>query len=226
MISADSRRVVGLIQQLEVAVIVARFLVPQRWVLGGVALGVMLLPVVGAAQTASDKQVTFTKDVAPILQRSCVTCHRQGEMAPMSLMTYEDARPWARAIKTRVTSREMPPWHIDHTIGITQFKNDPSLSDEEIAMIAKWVDAGAPRGNPADMPPLRQFADANEWQIGKPDLIIKFPAYTVPASGPDLFGNLYADVPIAKDRYIKAIQTRPANAASRKVDPPRAVLLG
>ena len=142
-----SRRVVGLIQQLEVAVIVARFLVPQRWVLGGVALGVMLLPVVGAAQTASDKQVTFTKDIAPILQRSCVTCHRQGEMAPMALMTYEDARPWARAIKTRVTSREMPPWNIDHTIGITQFKNDPSLSDAEIAMIAKWADAGAPRGN-------------------------------------------------------------------------------
>ena len=217
MISADSRRVVGLIQQLEVAVIVARFLVPQRWVLGGVALGVVLLPVVGTAQTASDKQVTFTKDVAPILQRSCVTCHRQGEMAPMALMTYEDARPWARAIKTRVTSREMPPWNIDHTIGITQFKNDPSLSDAEIAMIAKWADAGAPRGNPSDLPPLRQFADANEWQIGKPDLIIKYPAYTVPASGPDLFGNLYADVPIAKDRYIKAIQTRPANAASRKV---------
>ena len=188
--------------------IVARFIVPQRWVLGGVALGVMLLPVVGAAQTASDKQAqtparpaaTFSKDVAPILQRSCVTCHRQGEMAPMALMTYEDARPWARAIKTRVTSREMPPWNIDHTIGITQFKNDPSLSDAEIAMIAKWADAGAPRGNPSDLPPLRQFADANEWQIGKPDLIIKYPAYTVPASGPDLFGNLYADVPIAKDR--------------------------
>ena len=120
----------------------------------------------------------------------------------MSLMTYEDARPWARAIKTRVSLREMPPWHIDKNIGITKFKNDPSLSDEEIATIVKWADGGAMRGNPADMPPARQFADTNEWQIGKPDLVIKFPAYTVPASGPDLFGNLYADVPITKDRYI------------------------
>ena len=135
----------------------------------------------------------------------------------MSLMTYEDARPWARAIKTRVSLREMPPWHIDKNIGITMFKNDPSLSDEEIATITKWADGGAPRGNPADMPPVRQFADTNEWQIGKPDLVIKFPAYTVPASGPDLFGNLYADVPITKDRYIKAIQTRAATAAARKV---------
>ncbi len=135
----------------------------------------------------------------------------------MSLMTYEDARPWARAIKTRVSLREMPPWHIDKNIGITKFKNDPSLSDEEIATITKWADGGALRGNPADMPPARQFADTNEWQIGKPDLVIKFPAYTVPASGPDLFGNLYADVPITKDRYIKAIQTRAATPAARKV---------
>jgi hypothetical protein len=162
-------------------------------------------------------QPTFTKDVAPILQRSCVACHRPGESAPMSLMTYEDVRPFTRAIRARVSNREMPPWHIDRNIGIQSFKDDPSLSDEEIATVVKWIDSGAPRGNQADMPPLRQFADASEWQIGKPDLIIKFPAYTVPAAGPDLFGNLYADIPITKDRYIKAIQTRPATPGSRKV---------
>ena len=181
-------------------------------VLSVLVAGVVLLPGVAAGQSA-----TFTKDVAPILQRSCVACHRAGEMAPMPLMTYEDARPWARAIKTRVSAREMPPWHIDRNIGLQQFKDDPSLSDDEIATIVKWVDAGAPRGNPADMPAPRQFADSAKWQIGQPDLVIKYPTYKVPAAGPDLFGNLYADIPIAKDRYIKAIQTRAATAASRKV---------
>jgi len=184
------------------------------------ALGVLLAaPGVAVAQTtaATERQVTFTKDVAPIVQRSCVGCHRPGEMAPMSLMTYEDVRPWARAIKTRVAAREMPPWHIDRNIGIQSFKDDPSLSDEEIATIVKWVDGGAQRGNPADMPPLRQFADNSQWQIGKPDLVIKFPTYTVAAAGPDQFGNLYADIPIDEDRYIQAVQTRAASAQARKV---------
>jgi hypothetical protein len=165
---------------------------------------------------AAGQTVTFTKDVAPILQRSCVACHRPGEMAPMSLMTYEDVRPWARAIKTRVVAREMPPWHIDRHIGIQNFKDDPSLSDDEITTISKWVDAGAPRGNPSDMPALRQFASTLEWGL-KPDIVIKYPKKTVPAAGPDLFGNLYADIPITTDRYIKAIQTRPSDAQSRKV---------
>src|SRR4026208_699235 len=97
--------------------------------------------------------VTFTKDVAPIFQRSCQNCHRPGAIAPMSLLTYDDARPWARAIKDKVTKREMPPWYIDRTIGITAFKNDPSLSARDITTISQWVDAGAPMGNPADMPP-------------------------------------------------------------------------
>jgi len=187
--------------------------VSARWFV----LGLVAALSAPAAASAQDRQVTFTKDVAPILQRSCVTCHRAGENAPMPLMTYEDARPWARSIKTRVSSREMPPWHIDRNIGIQQFKDDPSLTDQEIATIVKWVDAGAPRGNPADMPPLRKFADASEWQIGKPDLIVKFPTYKVPAAGADLFGSLYTDSPLTEDRYIKAIQTRAVGEGSRKV---------
>ena len=114
--------------------------------------------------------VTFTKHVAPILQRSCENCHREGGVAPMALTTYEQVRPWARAIKTRTALREMPPWFIEKNIGIQKFKDDPSLSDEEIATIAGWVDGGAPRGNPADMPPPRQYADAAGWTIGTPDL--------------------------------------------------------
>ena len=125
-----------------------------RSVMSFAVAAVVTLPTAAAAQ-----QVTFTKDVAPILYRSCVTCHRTGEIAPMPLTTYEQVRPWARAIKTRTTNREMPPWHVDKTIGIQEFKDDPSLSDEEIAKIAAWVDAGAPRGNPADMPAMPQFAE-------------------------------------------------------------------
>jgi mono/diheme cytochrome c family protein len=179
---------------------------------------VALMPIAAAAQSAApaSPQVTFTKDVAPILYRSCVKCHRTGEIAPMSLMTYEEVRPWARSIKTRVSSREMPPWHVDRTIGIQSFKDDPSLSDEEIAKIVAWVDGGAPRGNAADMPPAPQFADAGAWQI-EPTIVVKFPKYRVPAAGPDLFGSLYTDIPIDEDRYIKAIQTRSATQKSHKV---------
>jgi hypothetical protein len=191
------------------------------WFLGAVAVvgSVAFLTAPLAAQRggSGDRQVTFTKDVAPIIQRSCVTCHRPGELAPMSLQTYEEVRPWARSIKTRVASREMPPWHIDRNIGIQKFKDDPSLSDEEIATIVRWVDAGAPRGNPADMPPQRQFADASTWGIGKPDLVIRYPAYKVPAAGPDLFGSLYTPNPLTEDRYIKAIETRPVGSAARRV---------
>src|SRR5207248_5627375 len=115
------------------------------------------MPQAAALGADSDKPVqpatvTFSKDVAPILERSCQTCHRPGSIAPMSLLTYQEARPWARAIKERVARRLMPPWHIDRNIGITKFKDDPSLTDAEIATISNWVDQGALEGNPADMP--------------------------------------------------------------------------
>src|SRR5436853_637774 len=120
------------------------------------------LLVLSAALTVSvtaavAQDLTFTKDVAPILQRSCQNCHRPDQMAPMSLLTYEDARPYARSIKNRVVSRAMPPWHVERTIGIQKFKDDPSLTDEEIATISAWVDQGSPKGNAADMPPAKQF---------------------------------------------------------------------
>src|SRR5207253_9578593 len=135
-------------------------------------MAIRLAVVMIAFATAAQAQVTFTKDVAPILQNRCQMCHRPGAIAPMSLLTYEDARPWARAIKEKVVKREMPPWYIDRNIGITEFKDDPSLSEAEIATISKWVDAGAPMGNPADMPPPRQFNDFDQWHIGKPDVIV------------------------------------------------------
>jgi mono/diheme cytochrome c family protein len=138
---------------------------------------------------AAGRDVTFTKDIAPILQRSCENCHRPDGVAPMPLVSYEDVRPWARAIKQRTGigphAGVMPPWYVEKNIGIQQFKNDPSLSDEEIAKIAKWVDSGAPRGNPADMPPPKHYADRNVWAIGTPDLIVKTQEVLVKGEAPD-----------------------------------------
>src|SRR5207237_2692073 len=109
-----------------------------------------LLPALALATIASPAiaQPTFSKDVAPMLQRSCQQCHRPGAIAPMSLLTYQDARPWAKSIKAKITAREMPPWYVDRHVGIQRFKDDPSLNDAEIATITQWADAGAPASSP------------------------------------------------------------------------------
>jgi hypothetical protein len=171
------------------------------------------------AQKAAElpPHVTFTKDVAPILYRSCIRCHRPDEIAPMSLLTYTEARPWAQSMKMRVSKREMPPWFLDKTIGIQKYKNDPSLSDDDIATIVKWADAGAPQGNPADMPAMPKLEDVSAWRIGKPDLIVQYPAYKMRAAGPDLYGILTAPFGTTEDRYVKAIQSRVVDSSSRKV---------
>jgi hypothetical protein len=177
-----------------------------------IAIGVMVIRTAVLAQnsTPATSQVTFTRDVAPILQRACQNCHRPGSMAPMSLLTYEDARPWARSIKQKVAGREMPPWFVDRHIGIQKFKNDPSLTDAEIATITRWVDAGAPMGNPADMPPLRQFADQNKWAMGAPDVTIRMPKpYRLAATGPDNFVDVLVDPGFKEDVYVAAIETKP-----------------
>jgi hypothetical protein len=174
--------------------------------------------VVSTAQAPPSGLVTFTKDVAPILQKSCQTCHRPGSIGPMPLLTYEDARPWARSIKDRVSRRQMPPWHVDRTVGIRRFKEDPSLSDAELQTIVNWVDAGAPRGNPADMPGPRTFDDSDRWHIGKPDLVVSMPKeFTVKPEQADWWGNFYADAGLTEDRYIKAVEAKPSPGAARVV---------
>ena len=154
--------------------------------LAGLAL-LAIAPPASAGQTGD--AVTFTKDVAPILQRSCQTCHRPSSVAPMLLLTYEEARPWARSIKQRTGLRNrmgvMPPWFIEKDVGIQDFKDDISLSEEEIATLAAWADDGAPRGNPADMPPPLVFATADEWSIGEPDLVVDTPSITLAGNAPD-----------------------------------------
>ncbi len=163
---------------------------------------------------ARGTRVTFTKDVAPIFQRSCQSCHRPGTSAPMPLVTYDDARPWAASIRAKVAAREMPPWHVVRNVGIAKFKDDPSLSDDEIATIVKWVDAGAPRGNPADMPPARQFAAADVWHIGKPDLVVTATPHKVPAAGADWWGVYTVPSGLTEDRYIKAVEAKPGSTTT------------
>ncbi len=197
---------------------------------GLLLLGTLPTEHTAAAQAAPTGQVTFTKDIAPLLQRSCQSCHRPSGIAPMSLLTYEEARPWARSIKRKTAVREMPPWFIERNIGIQKFKDDISLSDEEIAKIGSWADNGAPKGNPADMPPARQFADGAEWSFGKPDLIASSPVVSVKAVASDWQGDLAEMVPLGltEDRYIKAVQVREIRLNERAVDgaptAPRAAL--
>lgn len=166
---------------------------------------VMAGPSVAAAQETS---ATFTKDVLPIFQRSCQKCHRAGTPAPMSLMTYEDARPWARAIKDRVTKRQMPPWHIDRSIGV--YEPDPSLNDDEIATIAAWVDGGAPRGNTADAPPPVDLPALGEWTFGEPDMVVAMKeGFHIPAEGADFYPSEVVDPGLTEDKYVKWVQVIP-----------------
>jgi mono/diheme cytochrome c family protein len=198
---------------------------PRRRLVGVLALSMgMAASTVPFAQApaaqgqAAQGTVTFTRDVAPILQRSCQSCHRPGSVAPMSLLTYEAARPWARSIKAKVVAREMPPWHVDRNIGITKFKNDPSLTDAEIATIAMWVDSGAPMGDPAEMPPPRTFDDVDKWWIGKPDVIVAMEKpYILPAAGPDNIVDVLIDPGFTEDMYISAIESKPLDPQSFNV---------
>lgn len=163
---------------------------------------------VAEAAGANATTPTFAKDVAPIFQARCQACHRPGMMAPMSLLTYQDARPWARAIRDRVSRREMPPWHLDKTVGIQKFKNDNSLTDAQIETIVAWVDSGAPLGDAKDLPKPLEFHD-DQWHIGKPDLIISLPqADMVYANGPDWWVNRVVETGLTEDRYVKAVETK------------------
>jgi len=206
--------------------------VEHRWTLPRVAViaAVAAAALVWSAPRTSAQaplrgapEVTFTKDIAPILQRSCQTCHRPGSVAPMSLLTYEDARPWAKAMKVRTALRDkptvMPPWFIEKNIGIQQYKGDISLSDDEVGKIAAWADAGAPRGNPSDMPAPLEFLDAAEWAVGQPDLIVSSPTVTVKGTAPDWWGPL-AEVQtgLAEDRYVAAVEMKEVNDLNKAAD--------
>ena len=192
-----------------------------RGVISSAVLGVVILlsPTLTSAQSAN-QDITFSRDIMPILQENCQECHRaEGIGPPCHSRIMQRRSSGAPLIQLKVVNRQMPPWHIDRTIGLQKFKNDRSLSDEKVAMISAWVDAGAPEGNPADLPSPTEFADVTDWSIGEPDVIVNW-EYNVPASGPDLYGEIFTTDLIGKmqkNRYIKAIQTRTVDDASRRV---------
>ena len=179
----------------------------------------LFVPAVSAAAEPANATPTFSIDVAPIVQRSCQSCHRPGQMGPMSLLTYEEVRPYARAIKAKVSSREMPPWGVDRYLGIQEFKNDLSLSDSEIATIERWVDTGAPMGDPTHLPAPRKFDNDYEWTLPEaPDLIVTSPPYTTEANGKQIWVEKITDViELKEDRWVKAYQARPSKEGARVV---------
>jgi hypothetical protein len=186
------------------------------------ALGVALVFVLAAGQYAlaqtttanATPTVTFAKDVAPILQKNCQQCHQPGAIGPMSLTTFEEVRPWARAIKTKVVAGEMPPYRYDREVGIQKLKEDLRLTPQEIQTISRWVDTGAPLGNRADLPAPVQFPDPNRWnfepQFGPPDLIVRTKPFTLPANGQDVWWRPVVPTGLTEDRCIKAIQVKPS----------------
>src|SRR5262249_26271654 len=136
--------------------------------------------------------------------------------------TYQEARPWARSIKERVASRQMPPWHIDKTVGVQKFKNDMSLSDDQIATIVAWVDQGAVQGDPNDLPPAKPLVVDNEWKavrdgFGPPDLIVKSPEYTMPAEHQDVWFRPASELPITEAKWVRLVEIRPSSVKARKI---------
>jgi hypothetical protein len=170
------------------------------------AIAAVFVGVPALASAGGPDGVTFTKDVAPIFYARCAECHRPTMFAPMSLMTYESARPWAKSIRQKVESRQMPPWGADPAYGT--FKNDPRLSQTEIDTITAWVDAGAPKGDPKDLPPAPQFEEG--WSIGKPDVVFSMGEdFQIPATGEIPYKYFKVPTSLTEDRWIQAIEIRP-----------------
>jgi len=191
---------------------------------GALAIGavVFLQAQTSAQQPAAVRaQVTFTRDVAPILQQKCQVCHQPDSIAPMALVTYAEAKKFASAIKSRVETRVMPPWHIDRTIGIRDFKNDRGLTEAQINTIVSWVNGGAVEGDPKDLPPPATFPDSRNWQFAKefgaPDLVLKSPPYTLAAETQDKWFRPVTETGITEPRWIRAIEIRPVGSDGQRV---------
>lgn len=164
----------------------------------------------GPTGASGEKQhtLTFSKDVAPIVYKNCASCHRAGEIAPMSLLSYKEVRPWAKAIREKVATRDMPPWHADPQHGT--WSNDRRMSQKDIDTVVAWVDGGAKEGDPKDLPPVPKFAGG--WQIGEPDAVFYMPEeYTIPADGSVSYQYFTIDPGFKEDRYIEAMEARAGN---------------
>lgn len=168
--------------------------------------GAMLMWAASSADLTAADAPTFDKEVAPIIYKNCATCHRPGELAPMSLLTYQDARPWARSIRQYVATDKMPPWHATEPRGY--FLNDRRLSEGEKQTLIHWADGGAPEGNPKDLPPVPKFVDG--WQIGKPDLVLTMAKpFDVPAKGTIDYQYFTIPTNFSEDKWVQAMEIRP-----------------
>jgi len=171
------------------------------------AVGTVSLASSGATEDAK-RQITFSKDVAPIIYKNCANCHRPGEVAPMSLLTYKDARPWAKSMREKVLSGTMPPWHADPQYGL--YSNDRRLSKHDVDTIVSWVDGGSAEGNPKDLPPMPRFT--NGWQIGQPDVVLTMSQdFAVPAEGTINYKYFIIPTGFKEDKWIQAAEIRPGN---------------
>jgi len=182
-----------------------------------ILLTALCLPALAYGQS-TEREFTFSEHVAPILYENCVRCHRPGGVGPMSLLTYEEAGPWAPIIKYKTGLRDkmgaMPPYYLERDIGIQQMKDDERLTEREIAMIASWADNGAPQGNPDFMPTAPTFSDSNQWVLGEPDLVISLDDTFVPATAADAWvAGTPVSTGLARDRYVSAVQMREVNDA-------------
>ncbi len=196
----------------------------SRVLLSGITFGVMAMVASPAAELPAQdagEQVTYARDVAPILQEKCQICHQPNSVAPMSLLTYEQVRTYAPLIKIKVESRIMPPYHINRTVGIQGFKNDRGLTDEQIETIVSWVDQGAAYGDAADEPAPMEFPDPNRWQLadrfGEPDLIIRSEPYTLAAVTQDKWFRPTVPSGITEPRWVRAIEMKPAYPDGRRI---------
>ena len=167
------------------------------------------------------RPVSFAKDIAPIFQEKCEECNHKGTAAPMSLGTYEQSRPWAKAIKAQVVNRNMPPWSIDKSVGIRHFANDRSLSEQQISTIVRWVDAGAPMGDAKDMPAPKKWDDSISWTteqlLGPPTFVVKAEEYTMPAVGQDVWFKPVSALPITEASWVRAVEIRPDTVEGRSI---------
>jgi hypothetical protein len=179
-------------------------------IVAGLIVAVATVPKARTTEDTAAPVPTFSKDIAPIVFKHCAGCHRPGEVAPMSLLSYEDVRPWARAIKQKTVAREMPPWGADSAHSLPM-RNDPSLSQAQIDAITAWVDGGAPRGDDAEMPAKPAFASG--WTYGRePDVVLEMPVeFEIPAEGELGVQMFYSPVPFTEDRFAEVLELRPGN---------------
>ncbi|MGE3957242.1 MAG: hypothetical protein AB7H96_11030 [Vicinamibacterales bacterium] len=189
-----------------------------RVLLVGAALA---LPAAAFAEVP--KNPTFTKDIAPIFQEKCEACHRPDSIAPMSLKTFAEVRPWVRSIKSRVEARSMPPWSIDRSVGVQKFKNDRSLTDEQYATVMKWIDAGAPQGDAKDMPAPKTWPEDQGWNFAhlfgqkEPDLVVTSDPFTMPALSQDAWDKRLTEAGLTEPRWVRAIEIRPNSVKGRRI---------